>query len=120
MKELQASVKKEEQALIALQKEIEKKSSVWSDEIKQEKAIEFQKKRRDLGVKQDDANMEIKRLREKHLGPILKKLRKVVKQVAEKEGYAIILPSNAVLYRADSVDLTDTVIKALDKAMAKK
>ncbi len=117
MKELKASFKKEEDALLALKKEIEKKSSAWSEEKKQEKAIEFQKKRRDLSVKQDDANLELKRLREKYLGPILKKLEKVIQEVAEKEGYTMIFPRSAIVYAADSVDLTDTIIKALNAKM---
>jgi len=115
MNELKSTFKKDENALVALQKEIEKKSSVWSDEKKQEKAIEFKKKRRDLGVKQDDANMELKHLREKHLAPILKKLEGVVKKVAQDGGYTLILPHNAVLYNADEVDVTSAVTKALDK-----
>ncbi len=117
MKELKASFKKEEEALLALKKEIEKKSSAWSEEKKQEKAIEFQKMRRDLGVKQDDANLELKRLREKYIGPILKKLEKVIQEVAEKEGYTMIFPRSAIVYAADSVDLTNEIIKALNAKM---
>ena len=117
MNELKATFKKDEDALLALQKEIEKKSSAWSDEMKQEKAIEFQKKRRDLGTKQEDANIELKQLREKHLAPILKKLEQVVKDEAKKGGYTIILPNNAVLYKSDAADITVAVTKALDKAM---
>ncbi len=117
MNALKATFKKDEDALLALQKEIKKKSSAWSDEMKQEKAIEFQKKRRDLGTKQEDANMELKQLREKHLAPILKKLEKVVEDVATKGGYTIILPNNAVLYKSDAADITSEVTKALDAAM---
>lgn len=117
MNALKATFKKDEEALLALQKEIEKKSSAWSDEKKQEKAIEFQKKRRDLGTKQDDANIELKQLREKHLAPILKKLEQVVKDEAKKGGYTVILPNNAVLYKSGSADMTEAVTKALDKAM---
>ncbi len=117
MNELRAKFKKDEQALIALQKEIEKKSSAWSDSVKQEKAIEFQKKRRDLAAKQDDANLELKQLREKHLTPILKKLEQVVSQVAKKGGYTIVLPNTAVLFRDKSADITAKITDALNKAM---
>jgi len=119
MNELRAKFKKDETALLALQKEIEKKSSAWSDEIKQQKAIEFQKKRRDLGAKQEDANLELKQLREKHLTPILKKLEQVVKAQAKKGGYTIVLPNTAVLYRESSADITASITDALNKAMKK-
>ncbi len=119
MNELRAKFKKDEDALLALQKEIEKKSSAWSDQVKQQKAIEFQKKRRDLGAKQEDANLELKQLREKHLTPILKKLEKVVKAEAKKGGYTIVLPNTAVLYRDKSADMTTVITNALNKAMKK-
>ncbi|WP_161629977.1 OmpH family outer membrane protein [Desulfogranum mediterraneum] len=117
MKELQAGFKKDEQALLALQKEIEKKSSAWSDEMKQEKAIDFQKMRRDLGVKQEDANLELKKLREQEVGPIINKLQGVVQEVAQEQGYTLIIPHNVVLFATDKIDLTATVTTALNKAM---
>jgi outer membrane protein len=42
MKELQGKFKTEEEDLLAMQKDIEKKSSAWSEETKQEKVLEFQ------------------------------------------------------------------------------
>ncbi len=119
MVELQEKFKKEEDTLLALQEEIEKKSSVWSEEKTQDKAIEFQKKRRDLRTKQEDANIELKQLQEKQLGPIIKELEKVVDKVAKEKGYTIILPKAAVVYAADSVDISDEVTKALNE-MTKK
>ncbi|WP_457572892.1 OmpH family outer membrane protein [Desulfolithobacter sp.] len=119
VKELQNQFRQEEEALLSLQKEIEKKSSVWSDDIKQEKIIELNKKRRNLQLKQEDANMELKRLREKKYGPILKKLEQVVKDVAQKKGYAVVLPRNAVLYYSDAIDMTDDTVKALNRQLKK-
>lgn len=118
-KELEKKFKKDEEALVALQEEIEKKSSVWSEEKKQDKAIEFQKLRRDLRVKQDDANLEMKQLQEKKLAPIFEELQTVIKNFATEKGYSLILPGQAVLYAIDSVDITDEVTQALN-AKSKK
>lgn len=117
MKALRDGFKKDEEALIALQKEIEKKSSAWSDQVKREKSIEFQKKRRDLAVKQEDANLELKKLREEKLGPILKQLQEVVREVAKKDGYTLVLPNNVVLWGKKEIDITDKITEALNKAM---
>jgi len=114
VKELEKTFKADEETLIALQDEIEKKSSVWSEEKKQDKSIEFQKLRRDLRAKQDDANVELKQLQEKQLAPIFKELEVVVKKFAEDNKYSMILPSQAVLYAIDSVDITDKVTLALN------
>ncbi len=117
MEELKANLKKDENALVALQKEIEKKSSAWSDEKKQEKAMAFQKMRRNLGVKQEDANLEMKNLQEKHLTPIMKKLESIVTEVAKAKGYTIVLPRNGVLYFDKAVDITADTTKALNAKM---
>lgn len=117
MDSLQSSFKKDEEDLVNLQKEIEKKGSSWSDSVKQEKITTFQKKRRDLAVKQEGANQELKKLREQHVNPILKKLEEVVSQVAASGGYAIVMPRYVVLYTADSIDISNTVTAELNKVM---
>jgi len=117
MDSLQTSFKTDENDLVAMQKEMEKKGSAWSDSVKQEKATAFQKKRRDLAVKQDEANQELKKLREQHVNPILKKLEEVVAKVAADGGYAVVLPRNVVLYATDSIDISNTVISELNKVM---
>ena len=117
--ELETSFKKEEDELKALQEEIEKKSSVWSEEKKQEKAIEFQKLRRDLRVKQEDAQLELKQMQDKQVGPILKELESVVEKYAKEKGIALIFPKEATLYRNSGVDITEEITQALNAATAK-
>jgi len=114
VKELQDKFKKDEETLTALQDEIEKKSSVWNEEKKQEKAIEFQKMRRDLRVKQEDANLELKKLEEQQLAPIRKELEEIIEKVAKDKGLNIILPSEVVMYAAETVDISDEVTAALN------
>lgn len=120
VKELQEKLKKDEDELMALQEEIEKKSSVWSEEKKQEKGIEFQKKRRDLGVKQDDAKLELKQLEEQQLGPIAKEMDKIVQKVAKENGYTIILPKQLVVYNDSAIEITEKVTQALNETAQSK
>jgi outer membrane protein len=117
MKSLQASFKSDETSLLNLQKEMEKKGSAWSDSVKREKALEFQQKRRTLVEKQEDANKELKKLRELHVNPILKKLEDIVSEVASNGGYSVVLPRNVVLYSATSIDITGKVVSELNKVM---
>jgi outer membrane protein len=117
MNELKASFKKDEDALIALQKEIEKKSSAWSEDKRMEKGREFQKKRQSLADKQEDANLEMKKLQEKNLTPIMKKLETIVAEVAKAKGYTVVLPRNGVLYYDKADDITAATTKALNAKM---
>jgi outer membrane protein len=121
MKELQGSFKKEEEALKVLQDEIKKKSSAWSEEKKAEKVREYQKNGRELQAKTDDARFEMKQLQDKELEPILKALEKVVEKYGKEKGYTAILDSkNGVVYFDDAIEVSDTIIKKLNEAMAGK
>jgi outer membrane protein len=115
MKEFKASLDKEKKAVLALQKEMQKKADAWNESTRKEKALELQRKKRDFRVKQDDANMEMRNLQEKHLAPIMKKLELIVKEVAKKKGVSMIIPNTAVLYFDKSVDMTDAITAALNK-----
>ncbi len=117
MKELRSGLEKGKNELLALQDEMKKKASVWSEEKKQEAGLEFQKKRNDLSVKQDNANLEMRNLEKRYLNPIMEKLEGIVKEVAGKEGYTVVLPSTSVLYFNNSVDITAKVITSLNAKM---
>jgi outer membrane protein len=121
MKNLQAKFKAEEQELVDMQSEIEKKSSAWSEETKQLKVREFQKKRRELQEKSEDARFELKTLQDSELEPILKALEKVVADYGDGNGYTLILDSKSgVIYFSEAVDITEQLVKELDAAMAAK
>jgi len=117
MDSLQASLKSDQDSLIAMQKESEKKGAAWSDSVKREKAAAFQKKRQELAEKEANANDELRKLREQQVNPVLKKLEEVVAKIAADNGYAIVLPRNVVLYATDAVDISNKVISDLDKVM---
>ena len=118
MNELQNKFKSEQDSLVALQQEIEKKSSAWSKDKKGEKVRELQLKQREMQIKSEDAKMELKQLQDKELEPILKMLETDVNAYGEKHGYSVVLDSKvSVLYAAPKVDISDAVQKELDKRM---
>ena len=117
MKSYDASFKKDRDSLLSMRDELEKKSSAWSDAVKQQKFGEFQKKSAELGSKEREANQELRKLQERHVQPVLKKLEEVVQNVAKSGGYDIIVPHNTILFASGKLDITDQIIKALDAAM---
>lgn len=117
MKSLQGTLKKDENDLVALQKEMEKKGSAWTDAVKQEKAKAFQKKGKEFQEKQENANNELKKVREENVNPILKKLEEIVEKVAKNDGYSLILPRNVVLFSSETTDISDKITSELNKVM---
>jgi len=121
IKGFQEKFKAEEQALVSLKNEIQKKSSVWSKDKKDEKVLEFNRKRRDIQTKQEDARAEINHLKESELQPVIEQIKKGLEKYGKAHGYTVILDSTsgAVPYVSNAVDITDDLVKDLDKSMAK-
>jgi outer membrane protein len=98
-----------------MRSEIEKKSSVWSQQVKEEKERDFQKRVRELQLKSEDAQFELQQLEKQIMEPILNELQKVIAEMGEKNGYALILDSRAgILYADKSMDISELVKKELD------
>lgn len=117
MKSYDSTFKKDKDSLVTMRDEIEKKSSAWSDTVKQQKFSDFQKKSAELGTKEREANQEIRKLQERHVQPVLEKLEEIIQSVAKSGQYDLIVPSNTILYASGKHDITDQVTKALDAAM---
>ncbi len=113
--EFQEKFQAEQMDVDALRAEIEKKSSVWSQEVREEKERDYQKRVRELQLKSEDAQFELQQLEKQVMSPVLNELQKVIKEVGEKNGYAMIIDSRAgLLYVDDALDISEIVKKELD------
>ena len=125
--EFKGRLEKEGEGLEELRQDIEKKSSVWSSEVRGEKEREYQKLLRSFQIKQEDAQYELKQLESKVMGPILQDLHEAIKLVGKENGYTIILENSrkgiqsqiGLMYADDALDISKLVIKELDKRTAK-
>ncbi len=120
--ELQPKFQAEQESLKEQAKEIEKKSSVWSEDVKGSKEREYQKNMREYQLKVEDAQYEMKQLEKKVLDPIFKELQSVITEIGKKNGLSMIFEkskSGGLLYSDDSLDVTSEVIKAIDARLSK-
>ncbi len=97
----------------AFQQEMQKKAPLLSEEARAEKQREYQKMVREFRAMQEDAQFEMKEAEKKALKPIFKDLEKVIRQMAQKEGYDLILEKNmpGVYWASPRVDITQKVIQ---------
>ena len=113
--EFQEKFQKEQETVDGLRVEIEKKTSVWSQEVREEKERDYQKKVRELQLKSEDAQFELQQLEKQVMSPVLNELQKVIQEVGEQKGYAMIMDSRAGLLYVDSaLDISESVKKELD------
>lgn len=118
VKEVEARLKPERDALIALQNDIEKKSAVWSKEVQADKIREFQKKGQDFQAKGQAAELELKQLQGKEFEPMMKALQGIVEKIGKDGGYTLIVEQHAgIRYFNPAIDLSGTIIKQLDAAL---
>ena len=47
--------------------------------------------------------------------PAVNRILQIVDEVARKEGYDLVIPSEMALYRVDKIDITPLVIQTLDR-----
>jgi len=96
-----------------LQDSYAQKEAVLKEETKEKKRTEIQREIRNFNTTKEDYSKELKRLEMRHLKRVQDEVLKIVNDLGKELGYEIILEvqNSAVLYMADTVDITDNVIK---------
>ena len=119
--EFQKKFQSDQEEVDAMRAEIEKKSSVWSQQVKEEKERDYQKRVRELQLKSEDAQFELQQLEKQVMEPVAKELQKVIAEMGEKNGYAMIIDSRAgLLYVDKTLDISELVQKELDSRQKAK
>ncbi|MBI5192180.1 MAG: OmpH family outer membrane protein [Nitrospirae bacterium] len=113
----------EETELKKLEEDLSKQGAVLSPEAKQDKEEQLQRKYMEYQKKVGELQKEIQLRRTEKLEEFNKNLEKIVKIFGEKDGYSMILnnpASNTVMYSKPSLDLTEQLIKEIDKNITKE
>jgi len=84
-----------------------------SDRIKRQR--EMVDMERDLERKQREAQEDYNQRRNEELAMVNDRVRKAINQIATSEKYDIVLEEALALYLSQRVDITDKVLKALNK-----
>jgi len=114
----------EEKDLRDREEELTRQAALLSPEAKKMKQEEFQKKLMDYQKRARDLNKEVQDKKIESLKLFNSKMEEVVKAIAEKEGYSFVLDKgnegSVVLFAKESFDITDLVVKELDRQEAPK
>ncbi len=106
-----------EQELKRQQEEFESQKYVLSRSALEERKLDLLKRQRDLERSmreaEDDLEIENRRL----MQPLVKRIEKALSELGKEKDFTVILEtkSTAVLYAEESIDITDLVIKKLNK-----
>jgi len=123
-KKIEAEFKKrdDELAKIAadlkkMQEELEKNAVTMSESQRRNKERDFGELNRDFQRKQREFREDLNQRRNEELAQVVQQANGVIRQIAEQEKYDIIFQD--AVYASPRIDITDRVIKALEKPPAK-
>jgi len=108
-----------EEELKKLEDEMAKRSSLWSDKLKQEKEEEYDKKVKEFRRMQTDLKDEFQRKNKNFTDKILLDIIDLVKAVGEEEKFSIIMERQNVIFTSSTIDITDRIIKLYNNNVSK-
>ncbi len=112
----QAKLDKKQQEVKKLKEELKNQSMALSAEAKKKKRAQLQKKMAELQRMYMSLQRNLSQKEAKATKGIFKKMRKVVRKIADEKGYDLVLEKrgSSVLFAKDAMDLTDELIKRYD------
>src|SRR5262245_58976753 len=94
------------------QDDIEKNAVTMSESQRRNREREFGEMNREFQRKQREFREDLNQRRNEELAQVVEQANRVINQIAEQEKFDLILQD--AVYRSQRIDITDTVIKALE------
>ena len=101
-------------------KGLEDKLSLLSENEREKKQGEIQKKAQSLEAFQREAETDLRKERDERLKEILQDIQEVVEEIAKKEGYDVILNDRVMLYGDKKMDISKKILAELNAKYKKK
>ncbi len=98
-----------------IQSELRTGAALLSPSAKQRKRMEYQSLVREYRLRAQSAQREISEAQRIALDPIVKQMRAVAKDLAQKRGYDLVLTKGALFFNVGAVDITKDLIAKFDK-----
>lgn len=119
LKSFRAEIKSEEEVLRKSNDELQKQRVILSPEAFQAEARKFRQKQVELKRKVQTRTQFLNQLRKFTTAKFNKELERALEDVVKKHQLTLVLKRREVLVRADFLDITPSVLKALNKNMPK-
>ncbi len=108
-------ITKLENEITTLKEKLDAQEALLSKEERSKRAQVINQKILDLQKYVRDIEMDLARKEEAMTKKLITAIYNVVREIARKEGYTLILRKDSILYGEEGMDLTDKVIKVLNK-----
>ncbi len=109
-REMESDLRSLKEKIDKLQEDLKLRSTVMSEEKREEKKRELDIKRYDLNSKQKKYQSELRDLENRLLKKLQKEIYALAEEIGKKGGYLLIIEKSAVVYYPNSIDITDKLI----------
>jgi len=118
-KDIENELMKTDEDMINEQNKLIEAQSIMAPEAFELKRKEYEEKVQNYNIKRQNKLISVEKLVESSRNEILDKLKPILEEMSEKKGITIILEKGTVLLNAETMDITDEVIKSLNKELPK-
>ncbi|MEZ5691849.1 MAG: OmpH family outer membrane protein [Rickettsiales bacterium] len=118
-KAFQDEITKKEKELKKEDEEIVKKKSVLSKKAFEEKVLAFRKKATATQKDVQSKKVLLDNAFQRALNDIQKNVTEIISDIAKEKGFYIALPTSQILYANTALDISDEVLKRLNKQLPK-
>ena len=116
---MEADLKQKGAEIEQIRQRLEREAMVMGKEAREEKEREARIKLNDFKILQKRYRSELQNLEKKLIEQLKDDVFVLVTEIGKKEGYLLIISKIGVLYSPSSIDITDQLIKRLNKKFRK-
>lgn len=116
--QFQKEINTKQEALESEQKKLEAKRNILSKEAFEKEQKDFSEKVEKLKEFVEKRQASLKKASTASMENVNEKMKVVVEEVAKEKKLSLILPSSQVIYSLDGFEITDEVLKRLDKKVS--
>lgn len=113
--EEQKNIDKMQEDIKKMQEDYEKKKNMMKPEEQAKKETEIRSKIQEFSQKYSEVSKKLDEKGKALESQIVDEIKKAIEDYAKKNGYSIILDSRLLLYGDEATNLTDEIIKVLNK-----
>ena len=108
-----------DEEMIKEQNKLIEAQSIMAPEAFELKRKEYEEKVQNYNIERQKKLLSVERLIEESRNKILDNLKPILEEVSESKGITVILEKGTVLLNAETMDITEEVIKSLNKKLPK-
>ena len=119
-REMEAKLTEKKEEIDKLKEALEREALVMSKETREEREREIRIKINDIKSLKKKYEQDLKNIEGKVVKRIQSDMSTIVDGLGKKEGYLLIVTSQAVLYAPSTIDVTDQLIQLYNTSLAEK